>query len=147
MRILNKRGMSPLIATVLLMAFAVALGGMIMNYTSDLDSSGGDECTNIQLQTNKFCYDGEQIQVETRNQGDVVVGSLSLLIDNPSVGSFNVQIPNSRLTSGGGRISKSIPFSVDGETSVSLMVSIESQGELFECVNPEVAKKPLPDCS
>jgi len=33
---MNKRGLSPIIATVLLIAFAVAIGAMIMSWTSDI---------------------------------------------------------------------------------------------------------------
>lgn len=34
---LNKRGISPLIATVLLVAFAVALGAVVMSWTSGVE--------------------------------------------------------------------------------------------------------------
>ncbi len=33
---MNKRGISPIIATILLIAFAVAIGAMIMSWTSDI---------------------------------------------------------------------------------------------------------------
>ena len=33
---MNKRGLSPIIATVLLIAFAVAIGAMIMSWTSEI---------------------------------------------------------------------------------------------------------------
>jgi hypothetical protein len=137
--------MSPLIATVLLMAFAVALGGMIMNYTSDLDAGGGEDCKKVDLQTSQFCYDGEKIQVSTRNKGEVVVGGLALLISTPDAGSFTIDIPDSRLAEGGS-VSKAVPFSVDDSTGVSLMAAVESNGGLFECNEPSLSKKPLPSC-
>ena len=35
---MNKRGISPLIATVLLVAFAVALGAVVMSWTSGVEA-------------------------------------------------------------------------------------------------------------
>ncbi len=48
MRAINKRGLSPLIATILLIAFAVALGAVVMNigrtYSGDTPFNGDSEC-------------------------------------------------------------------------------------------------------
>lgn len=51
----GKRGISPLIATVLLIGFAVALGVMIMTITNPLASSA---CNDIQIKTTNFCKEG-----------------------------------------------------------------------------------------
>ena len=51
---MNKRGVSPLIATVLLIAFAVSLGAVVMNWTSaelEIASSGGSSlCSDVSVQ-------------------------------------------------------------------------------------------------
>jgi len=49
---LNKRGVSPLIATVLLIAFAVALGAVVMNWGSSYVSetgSDGEGCAKVRI--------------------------------------------------------------------------------------------------
>ena len=49
-RFFNKRGVSPLIATVLLISFAVALGAVVMNWGRNLDiSKPGDVCSGISI--------------------------------------------------------------------------------------------------
>ncbi|MFH1589726.1 MAG: archaellin/type IV pilin N-terminal domain-containing protein [archaeon] len=54
---MNKRGISPIIATILLIAFAVAIGAMIMSWTTNAvttDSKCVDLPTEI-LNSNAFC--------------------------------------------------------------------------------------------
>ncbi|MBU0666162.1 MAG: archaellin/type IV pilin N-terminal domain-containing protein [Nanoarchaeota archaeon] len=53
---MNKRGMSPIIATILLIAFAVAIGAMIMNWSSGIGDEEAD-CTTIPEMINDdfFC--------------------------------------------------------------------------------------------
>ncbi|RME52719.1 hypothetical protein D6783_03985 [Candidatus Woesearchaeota archaeon] len=72
----SRRGMSPLIATVLLIAFAVALGAMIMNW----EPAGGGGCANVLLSSSKFCHTGNTIKLKIHNKGsqDVVKTALAL---------------------------------------------------------------------
>lgn len=42
---MNKRGISPLIATILLVAFAVALGAVVMSWTSGVEAEPGETST------------------------------------------------------------------------------------------------------
>ena len=62
---LNKRGVSPLIATVLLISFAVALGSVVLNWGRNLDiSNPGDKCSGVSIKIrnigdNQVCYSGE----------------------------------------------------------------------------------------
>ena len=49
-RFFNKRGVSPLIATVLLISFAVALGSVVLNWGRNLDiSKPNDKCAGVSL--------------------------------------------------------------------------------------------------
>ena len=64
-RFFNKRGVSPLIATVLLISFAVALGAVVMNWGRNLDiSKPGDVCSGV--------------SIKLRNIGDVQACYLAL---------------------------------------------------------------------
>ncbi|MBU1976137.1 MAG: hypothetical protein KKG59_07075 [Nanoarchaeota archaeon] len=67
----GKRGLSPLIATVLLIGFAVALGVMIMSITQPLVKGSCDE---INANTASFCKQGN-ILYATVDAGD---GKLSV---------------------------------------------------------------------
>jgi|TARA_Y100000310_G_scaffold345671_1_gene468079 flagellin-like protein len=59
---LNKRGVSPLIATVLLISFAVALGSVVLNWGRNIDiSKPGDKCAGINIEirdidASQVCY-------------------------------------------------------------------------------------------
>ena len=62
MKITNKKGVSPLIATVLLISFAVALGAVVMNWGRNIElSKPGDKCIGVEIkvrETNNYhvCY-------------------------------------------------------------------------------------------
>jgi len=60
----KKRGVSPLIATILLISFAVALGAVVMNWGRNLDiSMSGDICSGVSIKLRNIddvqvCYSG-----------------------------------------------------------------------------------------
>ena len=60
----NKRGVSPIIATVLLISFAVALGSVVLNWGRNLDiSKPGDICAGVSIKIRSIgnvqvCYGG-----------------------------------------------------------------------------------------
>ncbi len=140
---MNRRAMSPLIATVLLMAFAVALGGMIMNWQGDLQ---GVDCNAVHLDVQKFCYAGQNINLKVRNTGEKPVAKLVLRIENPDGGRFDVSIPESSLTKGSST-EKRVPFLVTDAATVSLYAGVEAGGEPQLCSAPAATKQPLPSCS
>lgn len=45
----SKKGVSPLIATILLIAFAVALGSVVMNWGLSLNLGKEDKCRNVEI--------------------------------------------------------------------------------------------------
>lgn len=89
-RLSNKRGVSPLIATVLLISFAVALGSVVLNWGRNLDiSKPGDECAGISIKlrdTNdvQVCYGGSgqngYINFIIDNDGTVGIDGLGIWI-------------------------------------------------------------------
>jgi len=76
---MDKRGLSPLIATVLLIAFAVSLGAVILNIGV---SVAHDACRDVKLEaltldaTPRLCvdYNTETIRMTLDNQGRTVDG-------------------------------------------------------------------------
>ncbi len=111
---LNKRGISPLIATILLIAFAVSIGALIMNLflsdsstpsltneTTNLEVS----CSNINIIVTNACKSDTEIVVTVQNKG-------------PKVSSFTFSFSNNGLTSSYAvpssslGISETLPFAV-----------------------------------
>lgn len=64
MKIKNKKAVSPLIATVLLISFAVALGAVVMNWGRNIEiSKPGDKCAGVEIKVREInnynvCYSG-----------------------------------------------------------------------------------------
>ena len=79
-RKINKKGISPMIATVLLIGFVIALMLLIIlwgkDYIEELAEKRGalaekqHECTNIQLDIVKACWRGSEAEVVIRNKAD-----------------------------------------------------------------------------
>ena len=85
-----KKGVSPLIATVLLISFAVALGSVVLNWGRNLDVSPSDDiCEEVKilirdLGNTDVCYksDGKQafLNFALTNDGSVPVEGLGIFI-------------------------------------------------------------------
>ena len=89
-RFFNKRGVSPLIATVLLISFTVALGSVVLNWGRNLEiSRPGDACSGVIIKTRSIadvevCYSGSgqntHINFIIDNVGSVDIDGLSIWI-------------------------------------------------------------------
>lgn len=79
----HKKGVSPLIATILLIAFAVALGSVVMNWGLNLDlGKSTDKCRNVEIKIRNI----DVAQVCFGGFGEN--GYINFIIDN--VGSSDV---------------------------------------------------------
>ena len=144
MRRLSKKGISPLIATVLLMAFAVALGGMIMNWTSKItDAPSG--CEKVELEPITFCHTPEAISLRVRLMGEREISGLTLLIQAPNSSEIPVVLPDSALAPFR-TFETSIPFLVPEGTKASLVAKINEHGREAQCPEPHLVQNPLPKC-
>ena len=86
----SKRGVSPLIATVLLIAFAVALGSVVMNWGLSLElGKSADKCRNIEIKirnidVSEVCFGGVgqngYINFIIDNTGGADIGGLAIWI-------------------------------------------------------------------
>ena len=118
---MNKKGLSPIIATVLLIGFAVALGAMIMNWTKDLAE---DPCEEVgieiydsgQLLDPGVCYtSSNSIRLKVWNKGPVDVANLRMTTE---MGILESTIPAN------GIFQKEIPFSSVDEAKDSAWITI-----------------------
>jgi flagellin-like protein len=146
MRPLDRRGLSPLIATVLLMAFAVALGGMIMNWSNDFGAESSSSCAKIKLEVTKFCHDDNVILLGLRNSGEQPVAALALNITDPALGRYLLSLEASSL-SPESNFNGRVPFVVGNQTVVSIVASVGKSGGEQVCGAPLMAPIiPLPEC-
>ena len=86
----NKRGVSPLIATVLLISFAVALGSVVLNWGRNLDiAKPGGTCSGVSIKIRSIadaevCYSGSgsstYIKFIIDNIGSVDIDGLGIWI-------------------------------------------------------------------
>ena len=86
----NKRGVSPLIATVLLISFAVALGAVVLNWGRNLDiPKPGDKCADISIKLRtannlQVCYSvsGQDVYIHfiIDNSGNIDIDGLGIWI-------------------------------------------------------------------
>lgn len=101
----NKRGISPLVATILLMAFAVSIGALIMNWTSSEDSGAvlkTSSCSAINLKVLSACQDNNSIRISLKNAGSADINSIIL---RSKLGSrYDYLVPGSYLSSSENKI-------------------------------------------
>lgn len=89
-KVFNKRGVSPLIATVLLISFTVALGSVVLNWGRNLDiAKPGDACSGVAIKARSIadaevCYagsgSGTYINFVIDNTGSLDIDGLSIWI-------------------------------------------------------------------
>ena len=159
----GKKGVSPLIATVLLIAFAVALGAVIMNWgrsfvqerTTDVEETTKTETScslDVQLKvteisgTPQVCYGGSgsngYIEFTIENQGKKAIESLGIVIGG-SNGIYNNASLNSTSIILGGAVFKNITydFSTYGPVRyITFIPSIDVGGATTVCSGSRLQK-------
>ncbi len=154
----KKRGVSPLIATVLLIAFAVALGAVVMNWgrsyteqVADNVQKQGDvqlKCSQdvklevVELDDNpQFCL-GEwgansYVNFTLRNPGTKKMESLQVTFIGETDVLVNSTVPNSSIAKEGGysrKMSVGFPFSQVGKVKkVEIVPVVEINGIQSRC--------------
>jgi flagellin-like protein len=88
----GRKGISPLIATVLLLAFAVAIGTMVVSYI--LDATKSEPCDDARVAVvdvtgavqQTACYKDNQIKFIAKNVGDRSLAQVKIVIANANGG-------------------------------------------------------------
>lgn len=119
----NKKGLSPLIATLLLVAFAVALGAMIINIGSGIANTGTN-CESLDLKIinqNTMCYDEQHAQsnADIRSQNNIPVDEL---------------------------VFKEIIHPHDTLYDIDYIPQIRQNGKLVSCPVQKIIVKNIPSC-
>lgn len=145
----SKRGMSPLIATVLLIAFAVALGTMIMNWSKGAEGNPDLEvaaCEGVSI-TTEFgaCYSGNQVSFSLENDGAKKIDAIRIIIRTPSA-DYDLKVKDSSMIRGE-RLERSIPFILEEDAlEVEFVPTVVDQGDLAECSSAALLQETLETC-
>lgn len=144
----SKKGMSPLIATVLLIAFAVAMGAMIMNWSAGIESEGAssDYCKDISITTdNGACYGNNVISFDVINDGDKRVNGILLSSISEST-SIDITVKDSSLIKGE-NTNKEIPYPyTEDSVKLEFIPLVINEGEVIECRSGGFSQTELPTC-
>jgi flagellin-like protein len=149
---LKKRGMSPLIATVLLIAFAVSLAVIIMNLpVTDGGGLPSEGCDAVKIEVQEafgqeiFCYDNEQIRFIIRNTGEQTIDGLRFRTINEQLSSQEKEVTNSGMRKGES-IERAVSYAKTGRIHVELIPRIVIDNEVEYCANKAIVIDALPDC-
>ncbi len=145
----NRKGLSPLIATILLLAFAVSLGTMVMSWdVSGSSSSSTCADTNIALQElasrTAICYDAdaEEVRFMIRNTGRQTINQLLLRVIH-SEQQF-VELPVTTDIGTGELATLRAPFAHNSPNQ--LVGSIVPLASDTICVDAEIQQIRIPPC-
>lgn len=156
----SKKGMSPLIATVLLIAFAVALGAMIMNWSTDVQPIESDSvsvdaannpCNDVKIELSEvfgkqiFCSAEEGIRFNVVNTGYREVSGLQMRIVDEQLREIKTDLPASRLAIGG-TFEHQFPFKVQGKVHVEIVPYVIANGVPQYCLQKRIVSDNLPVC-
>lgn len=145
MRSGGKRGMSPLIATVLLMAFAVALGGMIMNWSIDAGSQSG-ECSKIAVSVQHFCATENGILLTLRNNRESIeLQGIKVSLLEANIESV-LSIRDSGLQPGQPLENVQLPAAISPYTKAEILGVVGSETNPLTCAEPLALAEPLMPC-
>lgn len=145
----SKRGMSPLIATVLLIAFAVAMGAMIMNWSAGIEGEGEttqNNCNDISITTDQgACFTDNTILFNVLNNGQKKIDGL--LLSSSTDGSLiEIQVKDTSLIKGE-NIDKSIPYLYSGgAVQLEFVPLVVDNGEIVQCRTSGFKQTELPTC-
>lgn len=139
---MNKKAISPLIATVLLLAFAVSLGTMVVSYVIDATKSNPCENVVIALEgSTAACYNQDSVSFIVANKGDVTVTGLQARFIIPTKDPQNTPIANAIEPGSASKIT--MPYQTINPAGVTLFITpkILYKGEDKSCSVSELELK------
>lgn len=149
----GKRGISPLIATVLLIAFAVSIGTLIMNIGKDVLANVGD-CTDVTMEIQTingkplFCYDesNQKVNMMIKNTGKVDIKYIKLGITTADFNYEELIIEQSTLKAGK-TLTKSIDYSRLGNFKTEIIPVITASGKETICLDKALTAETTGPCN
>ncbi len=149
----GKKAISPLIATVLLIAFAVSIGTLIMNIGKDVLANVGD-CADVKMEVqtinNKplFCHDenNKKINMMVKNTGRVDIKYIKLGITTADFNHEEIAIDKSSIKAGE-TLTKSVDYSRSGNFKTEIIPIITASGKETVCLEKAVVAETTGPCN
>lgn len=135
----SRKGISPLIATVLLFAFAVALSTMLVSYLLDMTQSSPCDDVAIGLDTSPTaCYSNGVIDFVLVNKGQTPLTSVKVRIAVPNKDIQEVQLASE--LSPGSATKANINYQTinPGGVTLTLVPIIDNAGSELFCAQQEI---------
>jgi len=141
----NKRGISPLIATILLIAFAVSIGALIMNWSSSVENTAPkliktSTCAVVDIQVLSACQNDQEIVLSLKNIGAETVNKILL-----KSGNFQYIIDSSFVSSAENKVFHISKDAFNFE-SFQIIPVILSEGNELVCTNSAYKDVSLVNC-
>jgi len=146
--ITTKKAMSPLIATVLVIAFAVAMGVMIMNWSSDIETSvvATDYCDGLSVTLNKgICFDTNSLVVDLKNDGTAKFDGVLVRSVSES-GDLELKLKGSAMIPRESLEKRALFPYVGGEISLQVIPFVMVDGSAVACEAGSYTQTELPNC-
>ena len=142
----NKRGISPLIATVLLISFAVSIGALIMNWSSADTipiAMGNPTCVAVELSVLSSCQSDTEIALSLKNDGTAIIGGIILRSNDAN--SINYFIPSSSIGLTENRVIRLSKANFNSDT-FDIIPIINSNGNELSCTSKALIVSSLIPC-
>lgn len=149
----GKKAISPLIATVLLIAFAVSIGTLIMNIGKDVLADVGD-CTDVKMEVQTingrplFCHDSDndKINMMIKNTGGVDIKYIKLGITTADFNHEEINVDDSDFKAGK-TLTKSIDYSREGSFKTEIIPVITASGKETVCLDNAIVAETIGPCN
>ncbi len=129
----NKKAISPLIATILLIAFAVSIGALIMNWSSNNAISKPIECSSINLVATG-CIDSNKILLNFINKDSVDITGIILKQDTDKNLVYEYNMP----TNIANNVQKQIVFPVNMSSKAIIIPIISTESDKVMCESKKI---------
>jgi flagellin-like protein len=153
-----RKAMSPLIATVLLIAFAVALGAMIMNWSSDDvlpkdpdQPSTSTPCAQVAIELGEafgsplFCFEEGVVKFNVVNTGQKEIDGMQLRTIDTDLKLAELDVDESGIAIGGTFLGQ-IPVTIEGKVHAELVPYVIEGGKRQYCIKQKIVHDSLPAC-
>jgi flagellin-like protein len=142
---MNRRAISPLIATVLLLAFAVALGTMVVSYILEATHSTPCDDVAIGVDGTGACYQNNRVSFVVVNRGQTPLVAVKVRALNANDNIYEEQLATALGPASAAKVD--FPYSTINPASVTLtLVPIVKSGETDVFCTQQEAKVPLRAC-
>ena len=145
--------MSPLLVTIFLVAFAVALGAMVMSWGSSAGARDSSSCKEVEISpqmvsgSELVCFDASagKVKVVIANTGSLALEAVVNRQVNTDFSINDISIPASSL--GVGQVLSTDLFLVPGPARIELIPAISVLNERVLCTSKALIREDIPPCT